>query len=68
MNKQQQLRLAAFFEELAEAELALDILKTELATCKTFSGEALFNNIAEGSQEITIGQLTAYTNSKCPFS
>jgi|JI6StandDraft_1071083.scaffolds.fasta_scaffold01530_16 hypothetical protein len=54
MNKQNQLKLAAFFDEIAEGELAVDLLKSELNAAKGFSANALFDHIAQGATTISI--------------
>lgn len=64
MNKQNQLKLAAFFDEIAEGELAVDLLKVELNAAKGYSAEALFSQISQGSSQISIDQLTQYLERK----
>jgi hypothetical protein len=64
MNKQNQLKLSAFFDEVAEGELACDMLKVELASCKGFSADTLFRQIAEGTATISIDHLSSYLRPK----
>jgi hypothetical protein len=68
MNREWELRLAAFFEELVEAELAINAIKERLAKCSVFYEEALFSAISQGASTITIKKFNQYTEERSPLT
>lgn len=65
---EKQLQLAAFLEEIGEAEIAFDAIKQQLCRLPGFAPEVLFGKIARRDSHITIPKLQGYVQRVMPIT
>jgi hypothetical protein len=64
MNKREQELLAAFFEEVYEAEEVTDFIKQQLSASPNFHPGALFQHVSGGAEQITLQRMRYYLDDR----